>query len=146
MKIIGTVTPVAHGTARVRNKKIAPLLCRYLPELGEFDLGTLNLRVVHPPSLKIRKLFSPARTVVPVPKTTYRWRKRPIRAEKISFIPVIFSSGGKIVREEGFLYIASRSSRPRKGILELMSRKNLRKEYGIEDGDEVEIEVMTKSE
>lgn len=146
MKIIGTVTPVAHGTARVRNEKIAPLLYRHLPELKGFDLGTLNLRVTHPVSLKIKKLFSPAQTVVPVPKTEYSWRKKPLRAEKIRFIPVAFSSGGKISREKGFLYIASRSSRPRKGILELMSRENLRNKYGIEDGDEVEIEVMTKSE
>ncbi len=141
-KITGAVCGVAHGTARVRNEKIAPLLVSALPALEGFDLGTLNIRLTSPPALKIAKLTSPARTVISVPKTEYSWRKRPLKAEKIAFLPVLFSIEGKVPEERGFLYVASRSSRPRKGILELMARKNLRERHGVEDGDPVTIEII----
>ena len=139
--ISGVVTGVAHGTAKARNEKIAPLLYARLPELKGFDLGTLNVQALSPRGLKIAKLSSPDQSVVRVPRTEYEWRKRPLRAETIAFVPVKFTVEGKVKRLGGYLYLPSRSSRPRRGILEIMSRDNLKQTYGVKEGDVVVIEL-----
>ena len=139
MIIRGLVSGEAHGTARARNAAIAERLYDVLPGLRGFDLGTLNVAAISPPDLKIARLEGPGRVSVEVPETRCEWRKRPLKAETISFLPVEFSVPGKVSLRAGYLYLASRSSRPRRGILELMSRENLRQTYGVEDGDEVEV-------
>lgn len=144
IRLKGVVCGIAHGTARARNEKIAGLLFRSLPVIRGFDLGTLNIQVTFPPALKIKRLTSPVKTVVLIPKTKYAWRKRPLKAEKITFLPVVFSIAGKVPERKGFLYLASRSSRPRRGVLELMSRENLKGTYGVGDGDEVAITILNE--
>jgi 3-deoxy-D-manno-octulosonic-acid transferase len=139
MIIRGKVSTSAHGTARARNAPIADLLYRALPDLRGYDLGTLNVELVAPAGLKIKALDGPGRVAVSVPQTRYEWRRRPIPAEKIAFLPIEFSLPGRVSRRPGYLYLPSGSSRPEKGILELMSRENLRGTRGVKDGDAVEI-------
>lgn len=139
MIIRGRVSGQGHGTARARNDRIAERLYRAIPDLRGYDLGTLNVDLSEPSGLGIAALDGPGRIEVDVPRTSYPWRRRAIRAERIVFLPVEFSLPGRVSRRRGYLYLPSRSSRPSRGILELMSRENLRAAGGVESGDAVEI-------
>lgn len=139
MIIRGRVSAQGHGTARARNSGIAERLCRALPDLCGYDLGTLNVDLVSPAGLRIATINGAGRVAVRVPKTRYEWRRRPLPAETIVFLPVEFSVSGRVSRRPGYLYLPSGSSRPSLGMLELMNRENLRAVYGVESGDNVEI-------
>lgn len=139
MIIRGRVSAQGHGTARARNDRVAERLYRALPDLRGYDLGTLNVDLSEPAGLEIAALDGPGRVEVKVAKTSYPWRRRAIRAERIVFLPVEFSLPGRVSRRRGYLYLPSRSSRPSRGIMELMSRENLRATGGVESGDAVEI-------
>ena len=141
LKIQGVISEIGHGTAEKRNKKIAEIFYRRLPELREFYLGTLNIRLIEPADLNIKRISSVREVAFPIPKSAYSWRKRPLRPETITMIPVYYSGKDITGEKPGFLYLASRSSRPRKGILELIAPEHLKEKHGLRIGDRMEIRI-----
>lgn len=149
MKIVAkaVINTSHHSVAEWRNECIRSFLIKEIPYLQDWYLGTLNIEVVSPDSLKIREIVVSGTKEIYIPpmtKPSYNPKTKmfyQLPEEIMKFLPVKFDIEGKVKGIDRFLYIPSKSPHPEKGVLELIAKEKLCDKFNVQDGDIININL-----